>query len=312
MTSRLAPFVGITLLASTTLFAEQASAGPCTPVRIERSDATFPLDWSRAMTELMDATSVQGQAWSCTGGVLTVSVDPSGDFATLTLADASGRRVERRIPRALDLLPSAKALLAAPLADVAPAPTQPPLATEAEMKRSEPLPIAPPPLAATRAEPRFFVDALLGVRYRNPEDAIWGAATVRAMIPFGAWSGGFWLRGAIPASLEHRGEKHNNHTSSEATLGVSGGRRLVNGAFQLHLTIDPSITFAFEPAPATDPPQPERRDELSVHINPQLGLGLRGSFPLVGPLRGSVALDGDFLPNTIGGGLSLGVEAVIR
>ena len=310
MTSRLASLVGITLLASATLFAEQASAGRCTPVRIERSDATFPLEWSRAMTELMEATSVEGQAWSCTGGVLTVSVDPSGSFATLTLADASGRRVDRRIPRALDLVPSAKALLAEPAADT-PAPTLP--SPEAEMKRSEPLPIAPPPLVATPAEPRFFVDALLGARYRNPENAIWGAATVRAMIPFGAWSGGFWLRGAIPASLEGTGEKHNR-SSSEATLGVSGGRRLVNGAFQLHLTTDPSITFAFEPIPPSTTGQMGQsgRDELSVHINPQLGVGLRGSFPLAGPLRGSVALDGEFLPNTIGAGLSLGVEAVIR
>jgi hypothetical protein len=278
-------------------------------VRIERSDATFPLEWSRAMTELMEATSVEGQAWSCTGGVLTVSVDPSGGFATLSLADASGRRVERRIPRALDLVPSVKALLAEPAAD-APAPTPP--SPEAEMKRSEPLPIAPPPLVAPPAEPRFFVDALLGARYRNPENAIWGAATVRAMIPFGAWSGGFWLRGAIPASLEGKGTRHN-HTTSEATLGISGGRRLVNGAFQLHLTIDPSITFAFEPSAANVPMgQPGPHDELSVHINPQLGLGLRGSFPLAGPLRGSVALDGELLPNTIGAGLSLGVEAVIR
>ena len=310
MTSRLASLVGITLLASATLFAEPASAGPCTPVRIERSDATFPVEWSRAMNELMEATSVEGQAWSCTGGVLTVTVDPSGSFATLTLADASGRRVERRIPRALDLVPSAKALLAEPAAD---APAPPPPSLEAEMKRSEPLPLAPPPLVATPAEPRFFVDALLGARYRNPENAIWGAATVRATIPFGAWSGGFWLRGAIPASLEGNGEKHNR-VSSEATLGLSGGRRLVNGAFQLHLTIDPSITFAFEPIPPSTTGQMGQsgRDELSVHINPQLGLGLRGSFPLAGPLRGSVALDGELLPNTIGAGLSLGVEAVIR
>jgi hypothetical protein len=312
MMSRLAPFVGITLLASATLFAEQASAGPCTPVRIERSDATLPLDWSRAMSELMEATSVEGQAWSCTGGVLTVSVDPSGSFATLSLADANGRLVKRRIPRALDLVPSAKALLAAPAAEIAAAPPPAPPAPEAEMKHSEPLPIASPIAAAPIAEPRFFVDALLGARYRNPENAIWGAATVRAMIPFGAWSGGFWLRGAIPASLEGRGEKHN-HTSSEATLGLSGGRRLVNGAFQLHLTIDPSISFAFEPSAANvAPDKPGPHGELTVRINPQIGLGLRGSFPLVGPLRGSVALDGEFLPNTIGAGLSLGVEAVIR
>jgi len=298
------------LLASTTLFAEQASAGPCTPVRIERSDATLPLDWSRAMAELMEATFVEGQAWSCTGGVLTVSVDPSGGFATLTLADASGRRVERRIPRALDLVPSAKALLAAPIAEIAAAPT-PSAPAKAEMKPSEPLPIAPPPLAAPPAEPRFFVDALLGARYRNPENAIWGAATVRATIPFGAWSGGFWLRGAIPASLEGHGEQHN-HTSSEATLGLSGGRRLVNGAFQLHLTIDPSISFAFEPSAPSIPKGQPGHDELTVRINPQIGLGLRGSFPLAGPLRGSVALDGELLPGTIGAGLSLGIQAVIR
>jgi hypothetical protein len=309
MTSRLAPVVGITLLAAAASFAGRASAAPCTPVRIERPDAAMPLEWSRAMTELMEATSVEGQAWSCTGGVLGVVMDPSDSSATLTLTDASGRRVERRIPRALDLVPSAKALLAAPAVEIAPAPTPP---AEAEMKHPEPLPLAPAPLATTPpAEPRFFVDALLGARYRRPENAIWGAATVRAMIPFGAWSGGFWLRGAIPASLEHKG-KHDNHTSSEATLGVSGGRRLIDGPFQLHVTIDPSITFAFEPSASNPPGQPGPHDDLTVRIHPQIGLGLRGSFPIAGPLRGSVALDGEFLPKTIGAGLSLGIEAVIR
>ena len=293
------------------LFAGAASAGPCAPVRIERADATLPLDFRQALTELTEATSGEGQAWSCTGGVLTLTMDASGTSATLTLADASGRRVERRIPRADDLVPSAKALLAAPLAEIAPvAPplVAPPIA--AKVGRSEP---PPPPLAARPPEPRFFVDALLGARYRKPERAIWGAATVRAMIPFGAWSGGFWLRGAIPASLEGRGEKHN-HTTSEATLGLSGGRRLLDGAFQLHLTIDPSITLAFEPsASASVEGGPDgRHEELTVRINPQIGLGLRGSFPIAGPIRGAVALDGELLPGTVGAGLSLGVEAVIR
>jgi hypothetical protein len=309
MTSRLAPAFATASLAMVVLLAGAARATPCTPVRIERADATLPLDWSRAMTELMEATSVEGQAWSCTGGVLRVSVDASGTSATLTLIDTNGRRVERQIPRALDLVPSAKALLAAPAADVAPPPVAP---IDLEKKPAEPLAVAPPIAAAPPPEPRFAVDALLGARYRNPENAIWGAATVRAMIPFGAWSGGFWLRGAIPASLEGKGEKHN-HTSSEATLGVSGGRRLVDKTLQLDVTIDPSISFAFEPSVANVPMgQPGPHDELTVRIHPQVGLGLRGTFPIAGPIRGAIALDGEFLPGTVGAGLSLGVQAVIR
>lgn len=58
--------------------------------------------------------------------------------------------------------------------------------------------------------------------------------------------------------------------------------------------------------------QPASRNELTVRINPQLGLGLHGSFPIAGPIRGAIALDGEFLPKTVGGGLSLGIEAVIR
>ena len=304
MTSRLAPAFAAASFAVAALLAGAARATPCTPVRIERTDATLPLDWSRAMTELMEATCVEGQAWSCTGGVLSVSVDASGTSGTLTLTVAEGRRVERKIPRALDLVPSAKALLAAPPADVT--------RIDLEKKPAEPLVIAPPIAAAASAEPRFAVDVLLGARYRNPESAVWGAATVRAMIPFGAWSGGFWLRGAIPASLESRGEKHN-HTSSEATLGVSGGRRLVDAKLQLDVTFDPSISFAFEPSAASVAMgQPGPHDELTVRIHPQLGLGLRGSFPLAGPLRGVIALDGELLPDTVGAGLSLGVQAVIR
>jgi hypothetical protein len=168
------------------------------------------------------------------------------------------------------------------------------------------------PAPTVAPEPRFLVDALLGARYRRPENAIWGATTVRAMIPFGAWSGGFWLRAAVPKSLEGSREKRN-HVTSEATFGLSGGRRLITGPFELHLTIDPSLTLAFEPieTPA-QPDQPDRYEEFSVRINPQLGLGLRGTFPLAGPVRGAVALDGAFLPRTIGAGLSLGIEVVIR
>ena len=308
MTSRLAPVAGAASFAVAALFAAVASATPCTPVRIERTDGTFPLAFRRAMTELMEATSVEGQAWSCTGGVLSVSVDADGSTGTLTLTDTNGRRVERKIPRAADLVPSTKALLAAPAADVAPPPASP---IDLEKKPAEPIVVAPPIPALPPAEPRFYVDALLGARYRKPENAIWGAATVRAMIPFGAWSGGFWLRGAIPATLEGHGEKHN-HTNSEATLGLSGGRRLVSGRFELNVTIDPSITFAFEPSASNVPMGQPGHDELTVRINPQLGLGLRGTFPIAGPIRGSIALDGEFLPDTVGAGLSLGVQAVIR
>jgi hypothetical protein len=309
--SRLAPALGVASLAVASLFAPAASAAPCVPVRVAHEGATLPLAWSRAMNELEEATSVQGQAWSCTGGALTLAVDASGRFATLTLADAGGRRVERRIPRAEDLVPSAKALLAAPPAEVAP----------------EPEPTPPPPVETAVAaeaapkitsEPRLFVDALLGARYHRPDEAIWGAATVRAMIPFGAWSGGLWLRAAVPKSLEEHGGSRS-HVSSEATLGLSGGRRLISGPFELHLTVDPSLTLAFEPTVSPgqptqpdQPQQPDRREGLSVHINPQIGLGLRGTFPLAGAFRGAVALDGELLPGTIGAGVSLGIEAVIR
>lgn len=263
------------------------------------------------MNELEEATSVEGQAWSCTGGELTLAVDASERFATLTLTDTDGRRVERRIPRAEDLVPSAKALLAAPPAEVTPEPTKAP---PPPVEITHPAESAP----AVEREPRFLLDALLGARYRRPDEAIWGAATVRGTIPFGAWSGGFWVRAAIPKSLEHRADSRP-HTTSEATLGLSGGRRLISGPFELHLTFDPSLTLAFEPIVSPSQPsqpgqpqQPDRREGLSVHINPQLGLGLRGTFPLTGPLRGVVALDGAFLPATIGAGLSLGIEAVIR
>lgn len=308
--SRLASALGIVSLAASALFAATASAGPCAPVRIERADATLPPGFRRALTELTEATSVEGQAWSCTGGVITLAMDANGTSATLTLADTNGRHVERRIPRAEDLVPSAKALLAAPPEEIAPAdppPVAPPPA--AEKGRTEPPSPSLASLATSRPQPRFFVHALFGARYRRPDRAIWGAATVRAMIPFGDWSGGFWLRGALPASLESHGDKRDD-TSSETTLGLSAGRRLLHGPFELHLTIDPSITLAFEPRENLDPDGP--RNERTVRPHPQIGLGLRGSFPLAGPIRGAVALDGELLPSTLGAGLSLGIEAVIR
>lgn len=71
----------------------------------------------------------------------------------------------------------------------------------------------------------------------------------------------------------------------------------------------PCAPVRIERADAT-PGKPEQ--QLTVRINPQIGLGLRGSFRIAGPIRGAIALDGELLPSTVGAGLSLGVEAVIR
>ena len=297
-------------LAATSLNAATAGVAPCTPVHVEHPTDALPLSWSRALYALGEAVSVRGQAWSCGGGTLALSVDASSRSGMLTFVDTDGRQVQRRIPRAEDLVPSAKALLAIPEPDV----VAPPKASGAS---ESPLQDSTNPAAAGTREPRFFVDVLGGVRYRRPENAIWTAATLRAMIPFGAWSGGFWIRGAVPTLLERDREgEWRIHTTSEATLGLSAGRRLFTGAFALDVTLDPSLTFAFEPG-LPMPPNPlnnnnKSRTALSVRINPQIGIGVRGTFAIAGPIRGAVALDGEFLPDTIGGGVSLGVEAVIR
>jgi hypothetical protein len=111
---------------------------------------------------------------------------------------------------------------------------------------------------------------------------------------------------------------------SSVSAGFSGGRRLLEGPFELRVTIDPSLAVVFmESGLETTPNHPEG-DRAAF----RLGAGLTGTFRLGGIFRGMIGIDGEFAPAGISGlrevpnlpvpipvytaGLLLGVEAIIR
>jgi hypothetical protein len=289
-----------------------ASASTCPPVRVGQTPSGLPEDWRRALDALAVATSEPGQPWSCAGGELTLALDDSGTGATLKLVDAHGRRVERYVPVADELVPTAQAVLAG---FQAPAETKtlPALPTRTERARDAMPPAdTVPPLAngEPAREPRVTIAPVVGTRYGTPGGTLWGSAGSRMDLPFGAWSLGIWGRYAEPLVKGDTGQ--GAQPISEVNLGVSGGRRLIEVPFELRATLDPSVNVVSKQIPRPTPPAARTQDARVAAVDLRVGLGLRAAFRFTGTWRGAMGIEGDWGPEAAGVGAYLGIEAVIR
>jgi hypothetical protein len=292
----------------------------CTPVHVAEGGAPLPDPWRAALDALVQATAVEGLPWSCPGGSVALSVDEGG--ATLTVVDARGRTVTRRVPSPDQVVATGEAILAAPpgeppppAAPPAPAPEPAPEVTVREFK---------PPTIVTQVgvkEPRLYAEALLGVRGSGPGATAWGSAQLRGILPLGAWLLGFWARYDFP----FRGppDPPPGFEMDAVSAGFAFGRRLLAQPFELRLTIDPSMAVVMQEAGMEDKPHPE-----GAKVAFRLGTTLSGSFRIASIFRGVVMIDGEFAPAAITGlskiqstlppvpaytaGLLLGIEAVIR
>jgi hypothetical protein len=290
-------------------------------VRPAAESEGLPAAWRDALDALVRATAQEGQLWSCPGGTVAIVLDPEGG-ATLTVVDAKGRTVSRRVARPDEVVPTGEALLASPIAE-APVPMEPravpnPAPTAAV---PEAAPAPPPQAPAAPREPRVQLQALLGPRVSGPGATVSGSAEIRAAVPFGPWSAGIWAR----ADQQFAGPSGapRGFEMSAASAGLFAGRRLVDGPFELKLTIDPSLAIVMMEAGDEDRQHPE-----GAKVAFRLGASLAGSFRIASVFRGVVAIDGEFAPAGIGGlkkispdlpdvpvytaGLLLGIEASIR
>jgi hypothetical protein len=293
-----------------------ARTGSCSPVRVASSTSDLPAAWRDALDGLVQATADAGMPWSCPGGSVELVLDASGSGAVMTIYDAKGRAVSRRVASPDDLIPTGQALLASPLDERPPA-------------VSPPLPVPPPEPGHPKAagdppgpkEPRIQVQALIGTRVSGPLPTGWVSGQLRGVVPFGPWSVGLWARYDLPFTTPREAPK--GLEMSEVCVGFAMRRGFVAGPLELHVTLDPSIAIVVAEAGSEDDPKHPEGTSAAF----RLGAGLGGTFRIGSIFRGVVALDGEFAPAGVKSplliarvirapvytaGLLLGVEAVIR
>ncbi len=250
--------------------------GACVPVRVV-SQLEGP--WGEALSALARATSHEGLPWSCPGGSVDLVPDASGG-AELTVTDASGRSVSRKVANPDEVVPTGEALLAAPVEE--PPPLPPPLPPPASTASGAPA-VTPP------TDPRVQIQVLIGPRVSGPAVMAWGSGMGRLQIPFGPWALGFWAR--YDARLGGPAGNWVHFGTSGASAGLFAGRRLLSRPFELRVTVDPSIAVTIAEAGMEDQPHPEGAKPAF-----RIGTTLAGLFPLAGAFRGVVALDGELAP----------------
>jgi hypothetical protein len=291
-------------------------------VRIESDVSNLPSAWRDALDQLVRATAQEGQPWSCPGG--SAHLAAGADGAVLTVTDARGRVVSRRVPSPGELLATGEALLV-----VAPLPVRvepslaatPPAETPPAIALALP-PAMTPPLPPVPAEPRFLAVALLGARVSGPGTTAWVSGQLRAIFPLGRWDLGVWAR--YDAAVAGPPGAPHGFDMDAAAAGLLFGRRFFGGPFELRASLDPSLNvIMMEAVEDESKPHPE-----GAKVTFRIGTMLSGSFPIAGIFRGMFALDAEFAPAGVGGfaklqaglpsvptfsaGLLLGVEAAIR
>ncbi len=220
-------------------------------------------EWQSAVDELRREVKREGMPWSCAGGALEVALDEPGRRAALRFRSSAGREVERHVPSPRELVSTAEALLARTTPARLPRRRRP-----RRNHRQYPSPRAhlrssrrPP---AHPREPRFLAAVMGGLRFSAPTRAVWFAPELRATIPVEAWSVGFWLRYALPFTLD---AVPKDFSMSQANLGLAAGRQLLASPVEVRLTVDPSIAVISMEGDGTD------GHASGAQIDFQIGLG---------------------------------------
>lgn len=317
--TRLAPILALAGAALAASPPALALSGRCSPVAIAAGSPSLPRPWRDALDALVDATSHEGQPWSCPGGTVSLAFEAPGGPATLTIEDTRGRRVTRAVATPDQLVPIGEALLAAPLALAPDAPpVAPPVAPAPPPRQPE---SANPPAPAAPREPRLLFDTLFSTRVTGPHPALWLGGDLRVLLPIDAWHVGIGARYEAPvAGPEHAPP---GFTASSVSVALEGGRRLLASPFDLRVTFDPSLAIVMMESGHEEPGHPE-----GAKVMFRLGAGIRGAFRIIDALRGLVVLDAELAPSGIAGapriaaslpdvpvytfGLSLGLEAIVR
>jgi hypothetical protein len=312
--------LGVAAFLAVFVAAQGARAG-CPVVRIATERAPLAPDWQAAVVDLIEQTRRPGTPWSCAGGALLLRFDDD-DRAVLRFRDLDGNSVERHIPSPSALVATAEALLARPAPHEASPPASTPPVDEIERALERPPPdddSAHRIPARPRGEPRYIVDATVGVRFSGPDAALWIAPELRATVPLDAWSVGVWIRYGIPHVFQ---VIPPDFAMSQVNLGFSGGRQLLSAPIDLRVAFNPSFSVISMDG------DPAAREVSGAKIDFYLGAGLSAAIPFSPVWRGVVVLDAELAPAAIRAerridpsfpalpayelGLAFGVELVAR
>ncbi|MEP7125251.1 MAG: hypothetical protein ABJE95_30250 [Byssovorax sp.] len=313
--------LGKAAFAAAILVAGSARAD-CKSSQITTDPAVLTADWQAQVVNLIARTQQEGMPWSCVGGTLLVRLSDGGG-AVLRFRDLDGQEVERRVPSLRLLVPTAEALLARATPREK-SHDHAPVAALDEVEHALELPPPDrmePSRASTRSplEPRYIVDAALGVRFSGPAAAVWIAPQLRAIVPIDAWSIGVWIRYGIPYVFD---VESKNFAMSQGNLGFSAGRQLLSAPVDVRLTFTPSLSVTSMDADLPD------HEASGARIDMYLGAGLSAAIPFAQSWCGLVALDAEIVPAALRKerridpglpalpayelGVSLGVELVAR
>lgn len=270
-----------------------AARAACALVQITTEPASLAGDWQTAILDVVEQTKRIGTPWSCAGGALHLRVDDD-DRAVLRFRDPDGHEVERHVPSPRALVATAEALLARALPHEAPTPRPPIDETESAAERPPPSDdgalLRPSRPARSREEPRYIVDATLGIRFSGPSPALWFAPELRATVPFDAWSVGVWARYGLPRVF---GPVPIDFSMSQVNIGFSAGRQLLSTPIDLRVAITPSLSVVAMDGDVND-------NEMSgAKIDFYLGAAASAAIPFSSIWRGVVVLDAEMVPAAI-------------
>lgn len=282
----------VTAMATAAAVASQAlpaAAVACTSARPGATVASLPEPWRGAIETLLQASATEGKVWSCTGGVIDLTLRDGG--ATLTVVSADGRSVSREVDAPDDVAPLGEALLAQPAPMAQPVPTGArPDATAAQGPKDSASAVKLPSAAEELPAPRVLVSALFAPRYAGGSNLVWGGATAGVAVPFGPWLAGAWIRYDGPsASLE----KHGGGPINELCVGAAVGRSFKLAPLELRAT---ALASAAVVTRSNGPMEPDE-----THLDGRFGAEARGVIPITSLLRAVVALDAEIAPARLGG-----------
>ncbi len=266
------------------VIAPEAARAACSLVQIRTEPAVLAGDWQAAVVDLIEQTQRTGMPWSCAGGALLVRLD-GDERALLRFRDPTGREVERHVPSSRALVATAEALLASS------APREAPPAPVDEAERALERPTfddhAARGITPLQQEPRYIVDATVGIRFSGPSAALWVAPTLRATVPFEAWSVGVWVRAGVPYVFEL---VPPSFMMSQVNLGLSAGCTLLSAPVEIRIGLNPSLSVVTMDADAID------HEASGAKVDFFLGAGLSGAIPFSPRWRGVVIVDAEMAP----------------
>ena len=277
--------IGAAVFTAIFIVTEVARAA-CSLVQIRTEPVLLGGDWQAAVARLVEQTQRAGMPWSCAGGALLVRLDKI-DRAVLRFRDPEGREVERHVPSPRSLVATAEALLARSTPRKAP---PPPAVDETERGLEQPTfddEAGRRSPAPARQEPRYIVDAALGIRFSGPSAAVWFAPALRATVPFEAWSVGVWVRYGVPYVLDIVPPRF---IMSQTNLGLSAGHLLLTAPAEIRVALSPSLSVVTMDADPID------HEASGAKVDFCLGAALSGAIPFSPRWRGVVVLDAELVP----------------